>query len=56
VHKAWNGSVWSGWESQGGALTSGPSVVSWGAGRLDVFALGASGTLLHRWWAGTWQP
>ena len=26
-HKWWNGSAWSGWESLGGVLTSGPAVI-----------------------------
>jgi hypothetical protein len=34
--------------------------VAWGPKRLDVFALGAGGTLQQLWWNGTkwsdWQP
>ena len=31
---------WSGWESLGGALTSGPAAASWSTGRLDCFVRG----------------
>jgi hypothetical protein len=30
-----------------------PSVVSWGANRLDAFAIGFDGNLYHRWWDGS---
>jgi hypothetical protein len=47
---------WSGWESLGGLLGSGPSVASWSSGRLDVFARGNDGTLIHKWYdAGSWH-
>jgi hypothetical protein len=32
---------------------SAPSVVSWAANRLDIFAIGLNGALYHRWWDGT---
>jgi hypothetical protein len=44
--------VWSGWESRGGVLTSAPHVVSWGPGRLDVFARGADSAIWHKAWDG----
>jgi surface antigen len=34
-------------------ITTSPSAVSWGPGRIDVFAGSASGTLLHRYWDST---
>jgi len=37
----------------GGSLRSQPAVVSWGAGRLDVFARGADNTLKWRTWTGS---
>ena len=43
---------WSGWEPQGGVLTSGPDVASWGSGRLDVFVRGTDDGLWHKWWDG----
>jgi hypothetical protein len=45
--------VWSSWESLGGTVTSAPTTAAWGPNRLDVFALGQSRDLLHRWWNGT---
>jgi len=47
-HLAWNGSAWSGWQSLGGILTSGPGVSSCNYGHLDVFAVGAGGTVFQR--------
>src|SRR5262245_8671824 len=43
---------WSAWESQGGVLSSAPVAVAWDVNRLDVFAKGANGTLIHKWWDG----
>ena len=44
---------WSGWQSLGGSLTSGPSVVNrWGA-NLDVFANGADHSTWTREWTGS---
>ena len=44
---------WSGWESLGGVLTSGPGVSSWSSGRLDVFVQGhgqrAVAQMVQRW-------
>ena len=57
-HKWWDGS-WSGWESLGGILTSGPASASWGPNRLDVFVRGTNAALWHKSWAGAgwsaWQ-
>ena len=44
---------WSRWESLGGSLASGPSVASWASGRLDVFARGNDGALIHKWYDGS---
>ena len=41
---------WSGWESLGGVLNSGPDVSSWAEGRLDVFALDTAYKLRHKWY------
>ena len=54
---------WSGWAGQPGSGLSAPGVVSWAAGRSDVFAVDGSGRLVHRWlisgqgWgpAGSWR-
>jgi len=46
---------WSGWESLGGELTSGPGVSSWAAGRLDVFVRGGDNALYHRSYEGNWS-
>jgi len=54
-HKVFNGR-WSSWASLGGAITSGPAVVSRAAGHLDVFARGVSGDVQHRAYVnGTWS-
>jgi hypothetical protein len=47
------GDYYSGWQSLGGILTSGPDVSSWGSSRLDVFARGTDNALWHRSWNGT---
>ena len=43
-------SGWSGWESLGGQLTSGPAAASWSPGRLDVLARGTDNAIWHRWY------
>ncbi|HZO69074.1 MAG TPA: hypothetical protein VFB74_29135 [Kribbellaceae bacterium] len=54
VHK-WlpPGGPWQPWEliPATQAMDSSPAVVSWGANRLDFFARGGSGDLLHGWYA-----
>jgi len=48
----------SGWTSLGGQLATntGPSVCSWGPGRLDVFVQGTNGALYQKVWNGsTWS-
>ena len=40
----------------GDTLTSGPTITTWGPGRLDVFAQGTDTTLQHNYfYAGSWQ-
>ena len=43
------------WVYLGGQLATntGPSVCSWGTGRLDVFVQGTDGAMWHKWWTGT---
>ena len=46
---------WSQWEDLGGQLASAPTVSSWGAKRLDVFALGPDGAMWHNWFEKAWK-
>lgn len=46
---------WSGWEPQGGVLTSLPGAVAWEPGRIDVFGRGQDFGLYHKWYAGGWS-
>jgi hypothetical protein len=66
-HKAWNGSQWqpspTSWQALGnGRIYTGPVPVSWGANRLDIFAVAGTSDpkkypLYHKAWNGsTWQP
>jgi Matrixin/Putative peptidoglycan binding domain/Repeat of unknown function (DUF346) len=48
-------SRWSGWESLGGVLSSGPGVCSWASGRLDIFVRGTDNALWHKWYSGGWS-
>ncbi len=65
--KWWDGAAWSGYASLGSPqlpdpsypavtapapLTGPPSACSWSAMRLDVFARGPDGDLVHAWWNG----
>jgi hypothetical protein len=56
-----SGDGWTGdWTSLGGIFTSAASAISWGTGRLDVFARGSDFTLRHRAfengeWLTDWQ-
>ncbi|HEY6052142.1 MAG TPA: hypothetical protein VIZ58_12880, partial [Thermoanaerobaculia bacterium] len=68
----WDGARWSGFESLGwpqvqdqtypavrcaAPLTGPPAACSWGAGRMDVFARGPHGDVLHKSWDGReWGP
>lgn len=60
--RTFDGQVWtSDWVSLGGIFTSEACAVSWGPGRLDVFARGSDFTLRHRafengaWVTSDWQ-
>src|ERR687897_3301239 len=64
-HKWWDGQTWQpsqlDWEDLGGRFdtvpVATPAVTSWGANRLDVFAVGTSTAMVHKAWDGqTWQP
>jgi hypothetical protein len=46
-HKWWNGSNWGGWESLSGVIQGRPECVSWGADRIDCFAVGARSCALE---------
>src|SRR5262249_12999999 len=63
-YKSWDGASWApattGWTSLGARpdrFITAPSVASWGADRLDVVCVDATGTLQHKWLDGTtWGP
>ena len=40
----------------GQSFGSTPTVASWGVGRLDAFARGPAGDLIHGWYDGAWHP
>jgi S-layer homology domain len=42
-------------ENLGGSITSGPAAASWAPGRLDVFARGTAGALMHLGYDGQWD-
>jgi Astacin (Peptidase family M12A)/Repeat of unknown function (DUF346) len=47
---------WTDWQWLGGTLTSEPAAVSWGLGRIDVFAKGTNNQLIHKWRSeGKWS-
>ncbi len=70
--KFWDGKAWSPFTSLGSPeepnevypavtvpvpLTGPPAACSWGASRIDVFARGAHGEVVHRSWdGGDWSP
>ena len=72
VMKWWDGTGWSDWGSLGSPelpdplypvvnapapLGGPPAACSWGPQRIDVFARGAGGSMLHRHWSGdAWSP
>ena len=53
-HLAWDGTGWSSWEALASSVASSPVIASWGAGRLDAFAVAPGGTLGHTWFDGGW--
>ncbi len=44
-----DGGTWSGWMDTGLSSTGTPSISTWGNHRLDVFATGTLGSLVHVW-------
>jgi hypothetical protein len=58
-HKAWDNG-WSpagdGWENIGGTFAGTPAVVSWGPGRMDIFAVGQDLGIWRKVWAQGWLP
>ncbi|HEY9601490.1 MAG TPA: hypothetical protein V6C85_07770 [Allocoleopsis sp.] len=62
-HKYWNGSTWSAWKimkfqgheavEKSSTCISAPAAVSWGANRIDVFALGIDNYVYHAWGNGS---
>jgi hypothetical protein len=55
---AWHPSQDGGWARLGGIVPEGPAaVVSPSPGRLDVFTVGTTHAVYHKWWdAGGWNP
>ena len=55
-HKYWDGASWNpsggNLDHLGGDFLSEPAAVSWGPGRIDVFAVARNGDLQHRYWNG----
>jgi hypothetical protein len=49
-----NGTTWGGWQDLGGMLATAPTVVSSGAGQLQLFAVGVDGSLWFRLYTGSW--
>jgi hypothetical protein len=43
------------WPTHAEGLSNSPAVASWGAGRLDVFALGNDHAVWHKWYQGGWS-
>ncbi|MBM3673746.1 MAG: hypothetical protein FJW88_02155 [Actinobacteria bacterium] len=43
------------WEQLGGNLVGEPAAVSWGQGRIDVFARGTDNGLYHQWYDNGWS-
>ncbi|HKF86237.1 MAG TPA: hypothetical protein VKB30_10665, partial [Candidatus Limnocylindrales bacterium] len=56
-HSVFDGVAWSGAESLGGSLASGPAVTAWARDQMEVFAVFPDGELWDRYWDGTsWHP
>ncbi len=65
-HKTYHNGQWigagtseEGWERLGapsvGQLERNPALVSWGPGRLDVFAVGSNDQMYHKWYDNGWS-
>ena len=50
------GPLQEGWEPLGGKFLTPPAVVSWGPGRIDIFAIGLDGAMYHKAWDNGWHP
>jgi hypothetical protein len=54
------GGIQDSWEDLGGAgpqrFWRDPAAVSWGPGRVDVFAVGGDERMDHKFFEGTWGP
>ena len=46
------GGTFGAWQAVPGVVTSAPAAVSWGGSRVDLFARGPAGTLVHTWSTG----
>ena len=56
MHKSWDGSNWSSWESMNGLTRVTPLVLSRASDRLEVFVRGyGDDQVWHGWWDGTWH-
>ena len=57
-YRTGSGGSYGAWQSLDGIVTSDPELVSWGAGRVDLFVRGADAALWHRGWttASGWLP
>ncbi len=53
-HLAWSGAGWSPWEELAMPARSRPAIASWGAGRLDAFAIARKGSLAHGYFENAW--
>ena len=53
-HLAWSPGGWSPWEELAQPARSRPAIASWGAGRLDTFAVAPGGSLAHGYFEGAW--
>lgn len=51
-HVVWTGTTWNPWETipaSNELMTTQPAAVSWSSSRIDVFARGQAGDLIHTW-------
>jgi hypothetical protein len=58
MHQWYAPGGWSAWESLGVGVTGDLAACAWGPDRIDVFARGDDGQLLHAAWDGagwTWD-
>src|SRR6266566_9613264 len=53
---SWDTTAWAAWQVAGGQVTAPRAVVSWGPGRVDLFARGTDGGLWQRSYdVGRWN-